>query len=130
MTVSPLHLMTLGMFVFGMDTVPYDDLVRRVSWRHGDSERFQARAASQFLGPGEDSVIINGLIVPEIAGTYSSLDTLRAMGDTGDSWQLLDGLGRVLGQYRLESVEEGHRGIMAGGIPRGKAVSIELKRVD
>jgi phage protein U len=129
MTTSPAHLLTLGMFVFGMDTIAYDELNRRFGWRHGDTDRFGARPATQFLGPGEDTISINALIVPEIAGSYSALTTLEDMGNTGDSWQLLDGLGRVLGQYRLETIEDGHRGIMAGGIPRGRAVTIELKRV-
>lgn len=130
MAQSPAHLLSLGMFVFGMDTLAYDELSRRVSWRHPQSDRFMARAASQFAGPGEDSITIGALLVPEIAGSYSSLATLEGMADTGDSWQLLDGLGRVLGSYRIDSLEEAHRDVMAGGIPRAKAVTIELSRVD
>lgn len=130
MALSPAHLLTLGMFVFGMDTIAYDELNRRIGWRHGDTDRFGARAASQFLGPGEDVITIRALLVPEIAGTYGALTTLEDMGNTGESWQLLDGLGRVLGQYRLEGIEETHRGVMAGGLPRAKEISIELKRVD
>lgn len=128
--LSPAHLMTLGMFVFGMDTIAYSDLQRRMSWRHEDSDRFGVRPAGQYVGPGEDTITIAGLIVPEIAGTYSSIDQLVEMANTGDNWPLIDGLGRVLGHYRIEGMDQAHHGIMAGGLPRGVDFSIDLKRVD
>jgi hypothetical protein len=51
-------LLTLGMFVFGMDTLAYSDLQRRITWRHEASDRFGARPAVQFIGPGDDDVTI------------------------------------------------------------------------
>ncbi|TAJ73000.1 MAG: phage tail protein [Sphingobium sp.] len=128
--LSPAHLMTLGMFIFGMDTIPYQDLQRRMSWRHEESERFGMRAASQFAGPGDDAITIAALIVPEVAGSYGAIDRLVEMADTGDNWPLVDGLGRVLGQYRIDAIDLGHVGIMAGGLPRGQNFTMELKRVD
>lgn len=128
--LSPAHLMTLGMFIFGMDTIPYQDLQRRMSWRHEDSDRFGQRAASQFAGPGEDAITIAALVVPEIAGSYGAIDRLIEMADTGDNWPLVDGLGRVLGHFRIEAIDTGHVGVMAGGLPRGQNFSMELKRVD
>lgn len=128
--LSPASLMTLGMFLFGMDSIPYQDLQRRMSWRHEDSDRFGRRAASQFAGPGEDAITIAGLIVPEVAGNYASIDLLIAMADTGDNWPLIDGAGFVLGQYRIEAIDQAHKGVMAGGIPRAIDFSMDLKRVD
>ncbi|MBG6116223.1 phage protein U [Sphingobium sp. JAI105] len=128
--LSPAHLMTLGMFIFGMDSIPYQDLQRRMSWRHEESERFGRRAASQFAGPGDDAITIAALVVPEVAGSYGAIDRLVEMADTGDNWPLVDGLGRVLGQYRIETIDIGHVGIMAGGLPRGQNFTMELKRVD
>jgi phage protein U len=128
--LSPAHLMTLGMFIFGMDTIPYQDLQRRMSWRHEESERFGRRAASQFAGAGDDAITIAALVVPEVAGSYGAIDRLVEMADTGDNWPLVDGLGRVLGQYRIDTIDIGHVGIMAGGLPRGQNFTMELKRVD
>ena len=128
--LSPANLMTLGLLIFGMDTIPYQDLQRRMSWRHEESERFGQRPASQFAGPGEDTITIAGLVVPEVAGTYASIERLVEMADTGDNWPLVDGLGRVLGHCRIEGIDLAHRGIMAGGLPRGQDFSIDLKRVD
>lgn len=128
--LSPASLMTLGMFLFGMDSIPYQELQRRMSWRHEDSERFGRRAASQFAGPGDDDITIAGLIVPEVAGNYASIDMLIAMADTGDNWPLIDGAGFVLGQYRIMAIDQAHKSIMAGGLPRAIDFSMDLKRED
>jgi len=122
--------MTLGMFVFSIDTALYDRLNRSREWRHATAERFGARAASQYVGPGGDNISISGLIVPEIAGRYSALDTLAGMAATGDSYPLINGLGRILGHYRIVRLDEDHAFIMAGGLPRNVAFKIELERSD
>jgi len=122
--------MTLGMFVFSIDTALYDRLNRSREWRHATAERFGARAASQYVGPGGDNISISGLIVPEIAGRYSALDTLADMAATGDSYPLINGPGRILGHYRIVRLDEDHAFIMAGGLPRNVAFKIELERSD
>lgn len=130
MATAPNQLLTLGLFVFGMDTIAYDEFRRRTSWRHAQTERFGARPASQFTGPGDDTVTIGAKLIPEIAGSYSAIDTLRDMADSGDSWLLIDGLGGVIGKFRIDGIDEEHRAIMAGGIPRAKSISIEMTRID
>ena len=130
MTTSPSQLLTLGMFVFGMDTMAYSDLQRRITWRHEQSERHLSRPASQFVGPGEDTITLAGHLVPEIAGSYSAIDRLIEMAGTGDHWDLLDGTGRVLGQFLIASLDQTHVAIMGGGLPRAVEFSIELQRVD
>lgn len=127
---SSRELMTLGMFVFSMDSALYDTLTRSREWRHATAERFGARDASQFVGPGADNVSLAGRIVPEIGGSYSALETLADMAATGDSYPLIDGLGRILGHYRIVRLDEDHGVIMAGGIPRNVAFRLELERSD
>lgn len=124
------ELMTLGMFVFSIDTALYDALTRSREWRHATAERFGARAASQYVGPGNDNIGLSGLIVPEIAGRYSALETLASMAATGDSYPLIDGQGRILGHYRIVRLDEDHAFIMAGGTPRNVAFRLELERSD
>lgn len=128
-TLSPAHLMSLGLFVFGMETAPYNEFSRKMAWRHEETERFMARPAAQYTGPGEDSITISGHLVPELAGSYSALDRLAEMADTGGNWPLMDGLGRVLGWYRIEGLDRAYRDILAGGIPRSIDFTLDLKRV-
>lgn len=130
LSLSPAHLMSLGLFVFGMDTLPYQSMRRQVEWRHGTSERHMARPASQYLGRGAETVTIGGLIVPEIAGRYSCFDRLEEMADSGDDYALMDGTGDVLGHFRILRMDRDYLGIMAGGLPRQVAFSLDLERGD
>lgn len=128
--LSPGALLTLGMFLFGIDALAYSDLQRRTSWRYGITERFGARPASQYLGPGDDNITLAGRLVPEVAGQFVAIDVLKAMAATGEDHPLIDGLGRVLGHYRIMRLEEAQLAIMAGGLPRGIDFTIELERAD
>jgi hypothetical protein len=128
--MSPRELMTLGMFVFSVDTLLYQALTRSREWRHATADRFGARAAAQYVGPGSDNVSISGLLVPEIAGSYSAIETLADMAAAGETYPLMDGLGRILGHYRIERLDEDHIVVMAGGLPRQIGFRIELVRGD
>ena len=123
-------LTALGLFVFDLDTALYDELTRSREWHHERTERFGARAASQFTGLGEDRVNLAGTLVPEIAGSYSAIDTLAAMADQGEAYTLMDGTGLVLGQYTIGRIEERHGALIDNGKARVVGFSIELTRVD
>lgn len=60
----------------------------------------------QFIGRGEDVITLDGSIMPEFMGTPLSLTALRVMGDTGKSFPLISGTGKIFGLYFLEDVEE------------------------
>ena len=127
---TPRVLMTLGLFVFGMDALAYSELQRKMDWRHGKSERHQARAATQFLGPGEDAVSLTGTLVPEVQGSFASIARLVEMADSGDNWPLTDGDGNVWGNFEIKAIDQRLRSIMAGGKPRIVDFAIDLVRVD
>ncbi len=128
MASSPRELMTLGMFIFGMETAPYQELQREREWRFATTERHGARDVAQFIGPGGERISLSGLLVPELGASYSSLATLAAMADTGDAYPLIDGGGLIFGHYRITRIDEAHRTIMAGGIPRQIGFRVELER--
>ena len=124
------ELMSLGMFVFGMESAPYQTLTRSREWRHATADRHGARPAAQFVGPGPETVSLAGLLVPELGARFSSLETLATMAGEGDTHPLVDGQGRVWGHYRITRMEEEQRAIMAGGAPRQVGFRIELERGD
>lgn len=123
-------LLALGLFVFAMDSLPFNELQRRTDWRHAKADRHGLRAASQFIGPGEDKVTITGTLVPEIAGSYSSIERLREMAASGDAWSLVDGAGNQLGMFRIMAVDERQTAHVPGGLARKIDFAIDLDRAD
>lgn len=123
-------MMSLGVFSFSLATAAYQELQRQMAWRHASSERVGARAAHQYVGPGDETINLSGLIAPPLTGRLGSLDTLRDMAGQGRSWPLVDGTGRVHGAYVIESINETRSLFFADGIPRKVEFQIALKRVD
>ncbi|GAA0448633.1 hypothetical protein GCM10009095_15420 [Sphingomonas molluscorum] len=66
-------LMSLGMFPFSLDTLAHEDLTRRTAWRHATSQRIGQRDATQFVGPGEETVSIGGTAYAELTDGRLSL---------------------------------------------------------
>ena len=79
-------MMALGMFVFSLETLAYQEFQRQTDWRHGSTSRIGTNPARQYLGRGEDSITLPGVLLPGLVGSPLSLDTLRMMADTGKAW--------------------------------------------
>lgn len=125
-----MMLLALGLFTFGIDTLAFDDLQRRASWRHATSTRVGARDATQYTGPGEETVSIPGSVYHEIADGRVSIDELRRMAGTGDAWSMVDGLGYVYGAFVITGLDERRKAFFPDGTPRLIDFSIDLLRVD
>ena len=126
----PDKLLAIGMFVFGMGRLNYQEFERRTSWKHGKTPRFGARDAGQYLGPGEQTITLNGLLVPEIYGSYSDIDRLHEMAGTGEIYPMILGTGEVLGEFRVLAIDERWRTLMGGGRPRHLDFAMDLDRAD
>lgn len=122
------RMMTLGLFVFGIDTLPYQDFKRSQEWRHPSQARVGVRPGSQFLGPGDDKITLSGWYSPEISRGLISLETLRTMAAMGESWPLIEGTGRIYGFYVIESLEEGRTIFLDTGAAQRTEFTLALKR--
>lgn len=123
-------LMSLGMFVFSVPTLAYDELQRRTDFRHARNGRIGARDAVQFIGPGEDSITLTGSAHIELSDGPASLDQLRDMGASGEVWPLVDGSGKHYGAFVIEGVDETHKALLPDGTPRMIGFSVQLLLVD
>ncbi|MBB3910520.1 phage tail protein [Sphingomonas desiccabilis] len=123
-------LMSLGLFPFSLDTLAHEDLTRRTAWRHATSQRIGQRDATQFVGPGEETVSIAGTAYAELSDGRLNLDQLRTMADSGDAWPLVDGAGMIFGAFVIQTLDERHKHLFADGTPRAIDFQIELLRVD
>ncbi|MFY0399956.1 phage tail protein [Brevundimonas naejangsanensis] len=123
-------LLALGMFVFGMDSLVYNQIQRRRSWRHPTNDRVGARPAGQFAGPGEDVITLPGVLAPGLTGRREALDELAAMADAGEAYTLVDGDGEHFGAYVITDLDETRRHITIDSQPRLIDFTLTLKRMD
>ncbi len=123
-------MMTYGTFVFSLSKVAYELLQRQMTWRHASSERLGARPARQYVGPGDDSISLQGTLVAELVDDLQVLDTLRELGDQGKPQALVEGSGRVYGAYLLVSLSETRREFFHDGTPRLIEFQMQLERDD
>ncbi|MFC3581100.1 phage tail protein [Sphingomonas hylomeconis] len=123
-------MMSLGMFVFSLPTLAYEDLQRRSDYNHAKSARIGARDATQFVGVGAETVSLSGTTFAEIADGAVSLGKLRDMAASGDAWPLVDGAGRIYGAFVIEGVDEKQKEFLSDGTPRKIDFALDLYRVD
>ncbi|WP_409283263.1 phage tail protein [Pseudomonas protegens] len=123
-------MMALGMFVFSLSTAAYQELQRQTEWRHVSNTRIGAAPARQFVGRGDDSITLPGVILTELAGSVLSLDTLRLMANTGKAWPMVEGSGRIYGLWVIESLSETKTVFFRDGTPRRLEFTLNLKRID
>lgn len=123
-------MLALGMFVFSLSTAAYQELQRQTEWRHASNNRVGAAPARQFVGRGDDSITLPGIILPELAGIALSLDVLRLMANTGKAWPMVEGSGRIYGLWIIESLSETKTIFFRDGTPRRIEFTLNLKRID
>lgn len=129
--IPQLHmLMALGLFVFGMRTLPYQQLQRQVSWRHPTNSRVGARPSAQFVGRGDEIITLSGVLYPQITGGRISLAALEAMADEGLAWPLIEGTGWVYGLFVVEELATTSTAFFPDGAARKIEFTIKLKRTD
>ncbi|WP_035216178.1 phage tail protein [Desulfobulbus elongatus] len=108
-------MMALGTFRFGLSTAAYQQLRRSTAYRWPVQERLGRLPARQFVGPGDDTVEIDGVIYPTFAGGLAQLDHMRALAGTGEPQSLIDSRGWAWGRWCIERVEETRTEFGAGG---------------
>ncbi|MCL1962473.1 MAG: phage tail protein [Desulfovibrionaceae bacterium] len=125
-------MMALGQFMFGLDTLAFEQLQRATDYRHPTNSRVGAMPARQFAGLGDDKITLTGLQVPEFKGDRKALDTLRKMAADGAAYALVAGAGtdNVLGAWVIESVQQTGSIFIAEGVPRRVEFSLQLDRVE
>jgi phage protein U len=123
-------MMSLGTFVFSLATAAYQQLQRQMSWRHPTSERVGARAARQYVGPGEETIDLSGVIHAELAEDLLTLDVLRELAAEGRPLALVEGNGTVYGAYVILSINEGRTEFFSDGTPRRIEFQLQLGRAD
>lgn len=123
-------MLSLGMFVFSLSTLTYQELQRQTDWRHASNSRVGAAPARQFVGRGDDVITLPGILFPQLAGSVLSLDAIRLMANTGKAWPMVEGTGRIYGLWVIESLSENKTIFFRDGTPQRIEFTLVLKRTD
>jgi len=125
-----MMMLTLGMFVFMRQSLPYQSLQRSADYQWPSNSRVGKRDAFQFLGPGEDKITLTGDLYPEMTGGRLSMLALYTMADEGRAWPLISGTGTIYGMFVITNVSETGTVFFADGSPRKISFTLSLTRVD
>lgn len=126
----PTIQLSLGKFQFGIFAAAYQELVREVEYRWPTQDRFGQKPVAQYVGPGNETIRIPGVIYPEYRGGLSQIDDMRKLAGKGLPQTLIDGRGNVLGKWAIERIEERQTVFAAFGVPRKQEFTLTLKHVE
>lgn len=120
-------LMSLGLFAFSLDTVPYETIKRSTKQRWVEKPRVGKGAAWQHLGPGEDTITVEGKLMPELTGGAKNLGKLREMMATGKAWILTAATGEIMGPWIIEGIDDSGSHFDRDGVARKTTFTLTLK---
>lgn len=124
-------LMSLGQFIFNTSSLAFKEIQRQRSWNYVDNAVAFGRAKKQFMGSGQDSISLPGLIYEEYGfGSRFALDELASMADTGQGFVLMDGSGYLYGVYVIDNIDETKSFLVDNGVPRKVDYTLKLSRAD
>lgn len=123
-------MMTLGLFVFMLETVPYQELQLQRSWRFPSNNRVGFRPSLQFTGPDTDTLTLSGVLLPELTGGRLSLYALEQIAELGRAWPLIEGSGTIYGMFVIESLSQTKAEFFSNGACRRIEFTLTLKRAD
>lgn len=122
-------LAQLGSFQFSTDSAAFDQVKRKTRYRWAKQTRLGSSVAAQFVGAGEDTLTLAGVIYPEHKGGFEQLSMMRSLAAEGKALSLVfayAGLASVMGRWCIVSVDEGQRYFHSNGAPRKQEFTLEL----
>lgn len=123
-------MMRLGRFSFSVDTAAYQELTRASEYRWASQDRIGQIAALQPVGPGAETINLNGTIYPGHRGGTGQLDEMRSTAADMKPLILVDGRGFVHGRWVIERVEEGQSVFAHQGVPRKQTFRLQIRKYD
>ena len=119
-------MLALGDFRFSVGTAAYQQLRRTVEYRWPSQARVGRRPSRQFVGIGEETIGLDGVIYPHYKGGLGQLPDMRTAAGKGEPQTLADGLGNIWGKFCILRVEETQTVFASAGVPRKIEFRLEL----
>lgn len=118
--------MALGSFVFGLSSgFPYDTLDRKTTGGWVSLDIISSKPRSHQTGQGLETLRLQGKA--QWAAGMTRVDQLRAMANARVPYVLVDGIGRVWGRWRINSVDESQKRTIDNGTATLLEWTLELE---
>jgi phage tail protein len=134
-----ITIMRLGSWVFGVPGLDFNRLSRRFEYRWHPQERIGSRPAQQFMGPGEETLDIRGVMYPHNSfsgpSAWSALNAMRVAaegtGGVGTSYPLAATHGGqtsalYLGTWCIRQIRDEQEFFFPNGDPRKVEFAISI----
>ncbi len=118
--------MALGEFVFGLSSdFPYDTLDRKTTGGWVSLDIISSKPRSHQTGQGLETLRLQGKA--QWAAGMARVEALRSMANARVPYMLVDGIGRVWGRWRINSVDESQKRTLDDGTATLLEWTLELE---
>ncbi len=76
----------------------------------------QTLPPGEFMGEGEDKIMLSGQLLPFKTGGLSELEIADAFRRNGTQLPVMRGDGKMIGWYAIERISESHKELMRNGV--------------
>lgn len=121
-------MMMLGQYRFSINSAAYQSFTRSTEYRWEEQKRLGKDPAMQYVGPGTDTITLEGTIYPHFKGGVSQVDSMRSQASTGEPLMLISGNGKAFGRWCITSISDTQTTFMKNGAPRKVTFSLTLKK--
>ena len=119
-------LFQLGSFQFDLPNGAPQTLDWNADYRWEEQGRILRDPAQQFVGPGSQTITLDGVLYPGFSGRQNTMEQLRTIAREGQPLMFTDGLGKVYGKWAIKQLREGKGVFAPGGGARQIAFTISL----
>lgn len=128
-TVSKMsyRMMILGEYPFSIHTAAYDSLQHSTEYNWQSQQRLGKKPAQQFLGFGEETISLSGLMLPDFSGGMAQIGAMRESAAKGEPLILIDGNGFVMGKWCITKINNTNTVFWGNGSARKIEFAMDLK---
>ena len=121
----------LGDFLFEAKGTSFSSIERESTYNWTSQDRLGSSPARQFMGMGEETIDLPGVIYPHMFGGMDSLNKIRKLAGSGKP-QVLSYTDEKQGQYKgkwtIDRITETRSEFIAEGAPRKIEFTITITR--
>ena len=119
-------MMLLGTTVFSVNTTTYNSITRSYSWQWQSLSIIGKKPHYQYVGQGENTLNISGVVYPGQYGSKTQLLLLEQAANLGVPLPMFSGAGVELGAWCVKEFSETRTELFDDGQPRKIEFTLDL----